>query len=183
MYNVTAMIHSDSSACYNDLHYHKETEWGEFYNAINKASFPLAKRTASLGFGASNEDIDLVPASMEKFHNSSNFIFYHSRTIPSFNNSTIYRFAPITNITLSDFPKSSIGFDIEKEQWLKDFKNSKFCLVIRGDNPSSRALWRGIRVGCIPVVASNTLSIWGPILKSTLNMNKYSIMLNEKDLV
>ena len=125
--------------------------------------------------------IPLKLATMEKFHDSSNFIFYQTRTLPSFANSTIYRQAPVTNVTMENLPKSRIGFGIDtKEEWIKEYIDSKFCLVIRGDSPHSNALQRAVRVGCIPVVVADCLPIYSPVMKSILNMSDYTIMMDEK---
>eukprot|EP00979_Chaetoceros_neogracilis_P018640 scaffold10949_cov451-Chaetoceros_neogracile.AAC.1 len=76
--------------------------------------------------------LPLTIASMEKWQNSSNFIFYQSKPGTSFHNSTIYRHAPITNITMSNLPKSKIGFGIDsRQEWAKEYIDSKFCLNIR----------------------------------------------------
>lgn len=185
IYNATAFLSWDPSATYNDLHHTTNNEWSEYRDVmIQETTPPLISRTASLAFGMKNDQIPLTLATSEKFHNSSNFIFYYSPIMESFHNSTIYRYAPITNITQdSNFPQSSIGRNLEKDQWLRDHKDSKFCLVIRGDNPSSHALWRSIRLGCIPVIISDNLPVWGPILKSTLNMSDYGVIVSEKSFV
>jgi hypothetical protein len=38
-------------------------------------------------------------------------------------------------------------------------------------------------MGCIPVIAADNLPVWGPILKSTLNMSDYGVIVSEKALV
>jgi len=37
-------------------------------------------------------------------------------------------------------------------------------------------------MGCIPVIASDNLPIWGPIFKSTINMSDYGIIVSENAL-
>eukprot|EP00978_Attheya_sp_CCMP212_P003325 scaffold6853_cov50-Attheya_sp.AAC.2 len=181
IYNMTAIQSWDPSAVYNDIH-HAGGDWGDYHSEL-KSMTPLTRRSASVGLGNKNEVLDLTLATIEKFHNASNFVFYQSRTAPSVNNSTIFRHAPITNITQANFPKSSIGVGLEPEQWTREFKDSKFCLMIRGDSPHSHALGRSIRVGCIPVVAADVLPIYSPMFKATLNMSDYAVILSEQDLV
>ena len=185
IWNVTVFQSWDPSATYNSMHSPQNATWGTWQKTKDLGgNVPLTKRSVSLGLGSSNEQVGLIPASVEKFRNSSNFVFYHSRSLPSFNNSTIFRHAPITNITLdSNFPKSSIGWDIEKEAWERNFTDSKFCLIIRGDSPHSHALWRSIRVGCIPVIAADVLPIFSPMYKNTLQVEDYAVVLNEEELV
>ena len=181
LHNVTAILCWDPSATYNDIH-HSGGQWNEFLESMTTLS-PMTRRSASVGFGHGNDYLELTMATKAKFDKSSNFIFYHSRRDASVCNSTIYRQAPITNITDDKFPKSSIGFGLEKEQWVLELMNSKFCLVVRGDSPGSHALWRSIRIGCIPVIASDNLPIWGPIFKSTINMSDYGVIVSEKAFV
>lgn len=167
------------------------------YTAEFKKLKALSRRSFSLGLGSSSDlpNPDLHLATMEKFHNSSNLVFYQTRTKGSMYNSTIFRHAPVTNITLAggggnggdhnlNFPKSSIGFGIDDiDAWKNEYANSKFCLVIRGDSPHSKAFWRSVRAGCIPVVVADALPIYSPILKSTLNMSDYAVILGEEDFV
>ena len=81
------------------------------------------------------------------------------------------------------YSKSSVGFDIDPAEWKRRFADSKFCLVVRGDNPGSRALLRAIRVGCLPVVASNLYPRYAPSLKHTLDMSEYTILIDEEALL
>jgi len=178
--NVTVVQSWDPSAVYNELQ-RVGSDWKD-YNFLRDQK-PLTKRSVSVGLGMKNTDLELIHATTDKFYNSSNFIFYHSRRKSSYYNSTIYRHAPITNITDPNFPKSSVGWDIEPDKWRYEIADSKFCLVVRGDSPHSHALWRAIRVGCIPVIASDTLPIFSPMFKSTFNMSDYSIVLSEQELV
>ena len=183
IYNVTVVQSWDPSAVYNELHHTGGgADWGDF-SILKDRHEPLTRRSSSVGLGMKNEDLELTIASTDKFYKSSNLIFYQSRTEPSYYNSTIHRHAPITNITLETFPKSSIGWGLEKDEWQRELKDSKFCLVIRGDSPHSHALWRSIRVGCIPVISADVLPIFAPMFKSTLNMTDYAIVLREQELV
>ena len=188
IWNTTVMLSWDPNAVYNE--FKDGADWGEYTEVLSSSKGvlgprgPLTKRSASLSLGSGNDGLELRLATKEKFFNSSNFVFYHSTTATSLYNSTIHRHAPITNITLDDnFPKSSIGWPIDKEEWERSFRNSKFCLNIRGDSPHSHSLWRSIRVGCIPVIASDHLPTFAPLFKSTLNMSDFSVMLKEQDLV
>jgi len=51
--------------------------------------------------------IELQLAYLKKFQNSSNLVFYQSRPETSFNTSTMFRHAPITNINPTTLPKGS----------------------------------------------------------------------------
>jgi len=180
MFNMTVVQSWDPVPYHNAIYLHKTFD----YSSGNEDLRPLSRRSVSVGLGMSNKEMNLGFASVEKFHNSSNFIFYQTRSTNFFNNSTIYRHAPM-NATQDNgsFPKSCIGYGLDPQTWKHEFKNSKFCLMVRGDSPHSKALWIIIRVGCIPVIASNLLPIYAPMFKSTLNMSDYSVMVDEEDLV
>ena len=177
IYNMTPALSWDPNAVINAI---KEgVDFREYTTELKEAT-AMSRRSFSVGLGSSPGDIDLHLASMEKFRRSSNLIFYQTRTEVSYWNSTMFRHAPVTNITRASFPKSSIGFGLkDKGEWLRELGDSKFCLVIRGDTPHSKALWRSIRCGCILVVASDTLPICVPMCKSTLRVRDYAVISKE----
>ena len=75
---------------------------------------------------------------------------------------------------------SSIGHDIEYDDWLEHYASSKFCLSIRGDSPHSHALIRSVKFGCIPVVISDFYSLYSPTFNKFVAIEDYSVMLDEK---
>ena len=153
----------------------------------------MARNTFSIGL-QHGSDVPLVEPSYAQFTDSTlsaykNWtFFYRTRVDGSARNSTIYRHAPIyrmSNVTYEDvWAKSSIGFDLPLDQWAYQYAHSKFCLVIRGDTPHSSALLRSLRVGCIPVVASDYFERYSPTLKSSLkSFADFVIFVNEQDFV
>ena len=124
-----------------------------------------------------------TPASLAKYRNSTWDCFYHSRREPSMFNSTPYRHALLNTTVVKALPGSSIGFDIHPNQWMEHFQSSRFCLVIRGDSPMSRAHLRAVKVGCIPVIVSNLLEYYSPTFKSSIAMSDYSIILDEDEFL
>jgi hypothetical protein len=134
---------------------------------------PFSKDVYSPGF------LPLMLASYCKFLNTTVDFFYRTRTAGSLNNSTRFRHALVTNETIDALPKSSIGFDIEKEQWEREYPWSKYCFVIRGDSPHSRALLRSVRVGCIPVIVSDFYPYFSPTLRQSISMDDYAIIIDE----
>jgi hypothetical protein len=130
----------------------------------------MSRSGFSLGFIPPATELFFQPASSHRFTNASLHFFYHTRRGPSLYNSTPCRLALVTNETIAALPNSSSGFDIPPEQYLHEYPNAKYCVVIRGDNPNSRALLWAVKVGCIPVVVSNLLEAYGPSLKSTVSL-------------
>ena len=63
------------------------------------------------------------------------------------------------------------------------FRASKFCLVIRGDNPPSRSFYQEIRAGCVPVVIRDTLSVYQPNYDSLLSYEDYCTLVSEADFL
>jgi hypothetical protein len=198
IYNMTIVQSWDPVAVHNEL-FHSNVNWGDYHSTfVNEEPVSLSRRSISVGLGSGNHHIPLTLATMERFHSSNNFIFYHSRREASFNNSTIHRHGPITNITFETtnnnnnnnnkhngnfFPRSSIGWGLNPYEWLYEFSRSQFCLTIRGDSPHSHSLWRSIRVGCIPVIVSKHLPVYAPMFKSTLNMSDYAVILDEEEML
>lgn len=76
---------------------------------------------------------------------------------------------------------SSIGFDIPAAQWRHDLTHAKYCLVIRGDTPGSRALFRAIRAGCLPVIVSDALEAYAPLFRSWLRLEDFALRVPEHD--
>ena len=161
---------------------------GDFNDLVSKHD-PIPSYGFSFGF-LDDHNVPLQKPSYSKYKKSDLIFFYHTRREPPFFcNSTIYRHAPMTQLPTNGteeqltFLNSSIGFDIERKDWIDRISKSKFCLVTRGDDPMSRALMRSIRIGCIPVVVSDLLHVYSPSFKSTLNFSDYSIMVDEKDFI
>ena len=158
------------------------------FNALVAKHDPIPSYGFSFGL-MDDHYVPLEKPSYSKYRKSDWIFFYHSRREPSVNNSTVYRHAPMTRLPTNGteeqvtFQNSSIGFDIDKKTWIDRMNKSKFCLVIRGDDPMSRALTRAIRIGCIPVVISDLFPVYAPPFKSTLNFSDYSIMIDEKDFL
>lgn len=156
------------------------------WNSLFHSKRPIPKSGVSLGLMPGNE-LPLIPASYEKFRNSKYTFFYHTRALGSARDSTKYRHAPLKNLnhtTDADILNvSTIGYDIPKHDWLERFQNSKFCLVIRGDEPNSHAMLHAVKVGCIPVVVSDYYPRYSPTLKSTLNMSDFCIFIPEQNFL
>jgi hypothetical protein len=121
----------------------------------------------------------------DSWKNKTNYFFYHTTTAPSVCNSTIFRSALVNDVNLSKglMQPSSVGFDIPSEQWNRDFASSKFCLVIRGDNPASRSMYRGIRSGCMPVIISDTLPSYHPLYASLLKFEDFALVVTDEDFL
>ena len=159
------------------------SDWG-IYNQDNQVARPLFRSQWSLGYAHECSDPSYPFLDVTNFEhwNSKNLtIFYRTVTRTSLYNSTIYRHALVKNQEEQElpFPGSSVGFNIPHEQWLNDFQNSKYCLIVRGDNPSSRSLFTAIRFGCMPLIVSDALPYYQPIFRSLLKYEDFSIVIDE----
>mmetsp|Transcript_35013 Transcript_35013/g.59443 ORF Transcript_35013/g.59443 Transcript_35013/m.59443 type:complete len:485 (-) Transcript_35013:121-1575(-) len=150
---------------------------------------PIPANGFSFGLMDGPGDVELIPASYEKYAGSEWAYFYHTRPEESTANSTIFRHAPVTTVPADGtaesvtYRRSSVGFDIDPAEWARRYSRSRFCLVVRGDNPGSRALLRAVRVGCIPVVISDLYPRYAPSFKSTLDMSEYAVLVEEEAFV
>jgi Exostosin family len=180
--NVTAVMASDLLATYAMSQ--SGALAGNDYEEVFSRVKPMAHHSLSVGLGEVSPDFPITPASLTRFKNSTYFIFYQTRLEPSMFGSTRFRHAPIVNVSLASLPRSSIGIgDITKEEWVTHFKDSKFCLAIRGDTPQSHSLLRSVRAGCLPVVISDHYPWYAPCLKSSMQIEDYSIMIPEAEFM
>ena len=147
---------------------------------------PIPNYGFSLGMIGGVASLPLIEPSYDDFMSKKFIYFYHGRTDAYFCNSTQYRLAPIEHPPLNDtaeaktYLQSSVGYDLDAKTWKEHFMSSKFCLIVRGDIPHSKALLRSLKVGCIPVVASDAYPWYAPSLPSTLNFTDYTIVIDEQ---
>lgn len=183
--NVTVANHYDPFGCLElteqmqDSYDETETDFAYLF----PEELPVTK-SFSVGLGG-NSAMEIQEATYEKFLDSRNFLFYHSRgpEQPFAYGSTKYRMAPLNETVIDALPQSSIGFDISGEEWNREFSSSKFCLVVRGDTPHSHALLRAVRAGCIPVIVSDAYETYAGTFKSSLSLEDYSIILDEEKVL
>ena len=181
LWNMTIATNVNWEGCRKASNITRHVE-GDFGPELFAKGHSMARSSISLGWIPS-KNFSYAEATYEKFVESSLFIFYHCRETEFMNNSTIYRRAPLRPSVQKAIPKSSIGYDLEKEQWLRDFADSKFCLVVRGDIPHSHALLRAVKAGCIPVVVSDLYEYYAPTFRSSLNMRDFCIFIDEDKFV
>ncbi|KAL3797261.1 hypothetical protein HJC23_004553 [Cyclotella cryptica] len=149
---------------------------------------PVFRRYWSIGYSheASDSKYNLTVASYDDWKNKELALFYRTTTGTSLYNSTQYRHALFRkNMTEAEkvLQPSAIGFQVPYFQWFNEISNAKFCLVVRGDNPSSRSFYTAIRVGCVPMVVSNALPHYQPLFPSLVNFDDFAILIDEKDFL
>jgi hypothetical protein len=155
---------------------------GDWQNLRN-ITRPLFQHQWSLGYSHESSDskypfIDV--ANFQHWIDKNNTFFYYTPEGGSLNNSTIYRHALVTNGEGEKLVQpSSVGFNTNHTKWLSDFQNSKYCVVVRGDNPTTRSLFTAIRLGCMPVIVSDALPMYQPIFQSLLGYEDFSIVVDE----
>lgn len=165
---------------------HSSSDWGQIRSTLQVV--PLFQYQWSLGYAQECSDPKYPFIDVEDFHkwNSKNIsIFYRTTKGTSMYNSTNYRHALVNDHVELElhFPNASVGYQIQYDQWLSDLQNSKYCLVVRGDNPSSRSLYTAVRVGCMPLIVSNSLPFYQPMFRSLLRYEDFSIMVEEEEFV
>ena len=172
-------------------------------NQTGRQSPPLLtpRHGVALGysFEASNPEYSYSPVTLEGWTaNKTNWFFYHSRAEPSLCNSTIFRHALFERGLAGDMarreaipnqtpvskqfrhqPVSIAVGDMPPEEWKREFRDSKFCLTIRGDNPASRSLYRAIRAGCMPLIVSDSLPAYHPLFSKSLDFEDFAVMVGE----
>lgn len=183
IWNVTVARSIDQESCRFAYDSGLAEENIDFAEVMKTCGVPMSRSAFSTGFVPQIGHLPLLKPSYERFINSSLFLFYHTRVEPSFCNSTIFRKALVEESIMKALPNSSLGFDMNPHEWLQEYTNSRFCMVIRGDNPTSRAHLRTVKVGCIPVIVSDMLPYYAPAFKSTINVSDYSIFIDERTFI
>lgn len=121
---------------------------------------------------------EIISYDFNIWSNRPNLIFYHTRKSPSSHGATEIRHLPIK---YKNIFSGSIGYDIPKEDWISEFKNSKFSLIIRGDTPSSHSFVNSIMYGCVPVIISDLFE--DVAVPFDINLESISIKIKEKDFL
>ena len=177
--NVTVASHYDPFGSLELAEKTKFSKEKDFHSLFPREP-PLTK-SFSIGLGI-NDPFPLQRPTYEKFQLSKYFFFYHSRNTeeePFGHGSTKYRQIPLEESVIASLPLSSIGNDLDSEEWAHDFVSSSFCLVIRGDTPHSHSLMYAVRAGCIPVVVSDYYQEYAGPFKSFLSMADFCIFIQE----
>ncbi|KAL7493004.1 hypothetical protein ACHAWT_002160, partial [Skeletonema menzelii] len=165
-------------------------EWpnsGSCKRELKRSNHKYFSHVFSLGYGGegSKPSNAYKIITSESWNQKKFWYFYHSRREPSLCNS-IHRQILLKNSTqleMFEHQPFSIGFDILPDEWLERFVDSKFCLIIRGDQPGSRALDRAIRAGCMPLIVSDVLPVFHSLYPKTLQYTDFAVMVQEEDFL
>ncbi|KAL7465678.1 hypothetical protein ACHAXS_006000 [Conticribra weissflogii] len=164
---------------------HPGTDW-EGVMKMNEID-PLFRHYWSIGYSheASNPEFNLSLPRFETWRKKKFNFFLRTPLRESVFNSTRYRHALFgsshngTEEAKRLVQPSVVGQNVDKQQWRYEIMNSKYCLVIRGDNPSSRSLYTSIRIGCLPVIISDSLPFYQPLFNTLLRYEDFAIMIDE----
>jgi len=165
-------------------------EWpnaGACRHSIKKNTDKYFSHIFSLGYGGegSNPNNAYATLTSESWNKKRFWYFYRTRREPSVCNSTHRQvfFKNSTQLETFEHQPFSIGFDLPPDKWLEQLIDSKFCLVIRGDQPGSRSLNRAIRAGCMPLIVSDVLPVFQSLYPKTLHYNDFAVMVQEEDFL
>jgi len=156
----------------------------DFQTWFSKEHIQTTRSTFSIGLVPSRYSVPLLFPSFQRFQSARYNFFYHVRPTKFWTpNSTLFRRAALHPEIVQALSPSSIGNGLPKTTWEEHFQSSKFCLVTRGDDPSTHALLRSVRVGCIPVVVSDAYLLYAPSMPHSLSMQDYCIFIKEADFI
>ena len=129
------------------------------------------------------------PISFQHWNQNRNIQFwYHSTAKNSSHGGSLLRHLPMNYLQLFD-ANDSVGFDIPRDEWIQGWSDSKFCLIIRGDTPSSHAFTNALLSACIPIIINNHFVEvalphgTGTGATSWLDLNSFSFILEEKEVL
>lgn len=156
----------------------------DFQNWFSREHIQTTRATFSIGLVPSRYSVPLLFPSFQRFQTARFNFFYHVRPTKFWTpNSTLFRRAALQPDIVQALSPSSIGNGLPKATWEEHFQNSKFCLVTRGDDPSTHALLRSVRVGCVPVVVSDAYPLYAPSMPHSISMHDYCIFIKETDFI
>jgi hypothetical protein len=181
--NLTVANHYDPFGCLELTEPGTVVQPYTGFNFLFIKEYPVTK-SFSIGLGIGNT-FELQLPSFQKFQEAKHFLFYHSRGPEAHfaYGSTKYRMAPLAQRVIEVLPPSSIGYEIAKDEWVRDFISSQYCLIIRGDTPHSHALINAVRAGCLPVIVSDYYDVYAPPFKSTLSMQDFAFFILESEFL
>ena len=110
-------------------------------------------------------------------------IYYHTRSSQSDHGGTKLRHRPWTGKTSSQKCMScSINRGhTDSKKWLRGWQDSKFCLVIRGDTPTSHSFYRAVKSSCIPVLISTGFEAVGFPFSSFVDLSSFVVEISEEE--
>jgi hypothetical protein len=120
--------------------------------------------------------------SFEEWDKRNNTVFYQGGGGAYAWGGTRIRKAPL-NKTFASLPGVKVGTGLPPKEWVAGFENTKFCLVMRGDTPSSHSLYNSMKSGCMPVIVSDTLFLFGLPFTSQLPWSLFTITFPEEVFV
>jgi len=185
LWNVTVAKFSDQDGCRLAVDRGFITgSNADFKSVMIGAGHAMSRSTFSISH-IPDKKLPLIPATMTRFINATYQVFQQSRPSKFVSNSTQYRRALINNTNTDSsllhtlYHNSSIGFGLDSDQWTRSFSSSRFCMVIRGDDPTSRTFLRAVKFGCIPVIVSNLVPVFAPVFKSSIDIRDFTIIIDE----
>ena len=120
--------------------------------------------------------INPIPT-LSQFQSRPFLLFYHIRRTSYAHNATALRRAPLV-FNASD---CNIGYEIPRRAWLSGWSNSRFCLVVRGDTPTSHSFFSALTTYCIPVVISDAYQEVG--MSFGIDINTVAIVIKEDSVL
>lgn len=123
-------------------------------------------------------DLPQLKPSFAEWRARKNTVFCHTASHHYAWLATKLRHAPV-NGSFSSLPGVNVGFGLSRKDWLSEIAQSKFCLVLRGDTPTSHSLYNAIKVGCIPVIISGTFPMVGQPFSSQIPWSLLTVTLPE----
>eukprot|EP00808_Paulinella_micropora_P011190 g46260.t1 len=138
--------------------------------------YPTIKQQWDTPYAKENHGHFLTHDSLEAWSQRPYHLFYHTRISQSrhgatvlrqfFNDTILQKFyhtkshykkkpVPVMSAEFAKRWKVSMGFDMPPDEFVDTITKSKFCLVIRGDDPSSHSFARALAAQCIPIFISD----------------------------
>ena len=123
--------------------------------ATGSGLWELTRRTLVVPYSTPTSLLTDWAPSLAAWWRRNTSIFFHTRrgSPPLAHGSEALRFLAAQHP--AQWPSSDVGFRMPHGRWLTAWATARWCLVMRGDTPTSHAFYNAIAGGCLPVVISD----------------------------
>ena len=122
--------------------------------------------------------VPLKPADPTEWRRRPSSIFYHTRSSTFAHNATYIRRLPV--LVREYWPQHDVGLEVAAARWAAGWSESRYCLVVRGDTPTSHAFYAAIAAACIPVVVSDAFASVALPFRGHIRLTDVAVVVSEQ---
>ena len=155
-------------------------EWIDYLGRRMNKYWERVQKNIIIPWETTRYNRPILKPNYEDWKNRKYLLWYHTPNREGHNGSTKIRHLPINKKELFE---GNLSFGIPPEEWQSGWEISKFCFVIRGDDPGSHAFYHAIVSGSIPVIISDLFPITTLPFSDIINLEDFCVIFKEKDFL